>query len=68
VLELPGIRAVFALVAGPLVYLVRLWMAFFERRAYYYHWHIARAFYAAKATIRHRLRGGTRPVPPAVSG
>ncbi len=58
VIELPGVRAVFGLIAGPFVYLVYLWMALFDRRGYYSRSQIARVLHSARSVIRHKLRGG----------
>ncbi len=67
IIELPGIRFVFGLIGSPAVYVVRVWTALSDRRAYYLHWHLVRAFHAAKRTLRRKIWGGAKPHPP-VSG
>ncbi len=67
VIVLPGVRAAFGLIAGPCVYLFHLWIALFDRRAYFLRGQIANALCAMKEVVRHKLRGGGPPVLPAAS-
>ncbi len=67
VVVLPGVRSVLGLVAGPCVYLYHLWIAFFDRRAYYFRGQLTKVLYSMKEVMRHKLRGGALPAPPAAS-